>query len=261
MAVLVELDEMGRKIYRGFLSSSETQKADLLLGFLQDEIPSIGVTLKATYGDSVLYKYFMGKRLEELLNEYDVSEKERVYFWNEIKNFATDKERKRNDGGNSKTRKFYEQCFQLAQLDQGTVEKLSWRQWQDLFDRTTNREDRRIFKWIGIHEPKIKEKEWRAFEKALNLFLKNKDTSVFEDDELFEIYEMILIMVQTWIDKIQEFEDTFPKSAKNKSKSKWESKFYELCFKSRKANKRNMIKNDCNTLFDILMNPVNSKKI
>ena len=255
MAILVELDEQGRKIYRGFLSSAETQKADLLLGFLQEEIPQIGEKLTELYGDSVLYKYFMGKRLSELLDEYEISEKERVYFWNEIKNFAADKERKRDDGGNAKTRKFYEQCFQLAQLDQETVEKLSWRQWQDLFDRTTNREDSRIFAWIGIHEPKIKEKDWRAFEKALNLFLKNQDTSVFEDEELFEIYEMILLMGQTWCEKMQEFEKEFPKSAKIKTTSKWETKYYELCFKSRKANKSNLNSENCEILFNTLMVP------
>ena len=117
MAILVERDEAGRKIYRGFLSSEETKKADLLLGFLQDEIPNIGLLLKEKYGDGVLYKYYLGQRLGELLDEYNIQEKERLYFWNEIKNFAPDKERKRNDGGDSKTRKFYEQCYQLSKID------------------------------------------------------------------------------------------------------------------------------------------------
>ncbi len=260
MAILVELDEQGRKIYRGFLSGKETEEADLLLGYLQDEIPKLGKILSDKYGDSVLYKYFMGKRLGELLEEYKVPEKERLYFWNEIKNFASDKERKRMDGGNSKTRKFYEQCFQLSQIDKETVEKLSWRQWQDLMDRTTNREDKRIYDWIGQHEKKIKENEWRAFEKALNLFLKKKDTSVFEDDELFELYEMILLMGETWCDKMHSFEKEYPKSAKIKTKSKWETKFYELCYKSRKANKKNLDCEDCEILFDMIMIPSSSKK-
>ncbi len=157
MAILIELDEHGNKIYKGFLSSEQTKKADLLLGFLQDEIPKIGQELSAAYGDSVLYKYYLGKRLGVLLDEYGITEKERVYFWNEIKNFAADKERKRADGGDSKTRKFYEQCYRLSLIDQSIVEKLSWRQWQDLLDRTTNRQDDRIYDWIGSHDTKIKE--------------------------------------------------------------------------------------------------------
>ena len=87
---------------------------------------------------------------------------------------------------------------------------------------------------------------------ALNLFLKNKDTSVFEDEELFEIYEMILLMGQTWCEKMQEFEKEFPKSAKIKTKSKWETKYYELCFKSRKANKSNLNSENCEILFNTI---------
>ena len=254
MQIIVEKDENGRKIYRGFLSSEETKQADLLLGYLQSEIPSIAQDLKEKYGDSALYKYFLGKRLAELLDEYGISEKERVYFWNEIKNFAPDKERKRNEGGDAKTRKFYEQCFQLSQIDQKIVEKMSWKQWQDLLDRKTNREDERIYTWIGIHEPKIKPGEWAAFEKGLNLFLKNKDTSVFEDEELFEIYEMIFSMGQAWLRLFSTFSNNYPKSAKIKTKSKWEKKFYELCFKCRKANKNNITSEDCDIIFNSLMN-------
>lgn len=260
MAGLVELDENGRKIYRGFMSSNETQNADLLLGYLQDEIPTIGKELSEKYGDGVLYKYYLGERLGALLEEYKISEKERVYFWNEIKNFAADKERKREDGGEAKTRKFYEQCFQLSLIDIDVVQKLSWRQWQDLLDRRVNREDERIFEWIGIHNPKIKENEWRAFEKGLNLFLKGKDTSVFESDELFDIYEMILMMGQQWIILFDSFIKENPKSAKIKTKSKWESKFYELCLKCRRANKKNIGEDDCAVIFSTLMKPQNNNK-
>lgn len=260
MAVLVELDEDGRKIYRGFLSTEETKKADYLLGFLQEEIPVMGKKLNESYGDGVLYKYYLGKRLGELLDEYEITEKERLYFWNEIKNFASEKERKRADGGDSKTRKFYEQCYQLSKIDKDIVEKMSWRQWQDLLDRTTNREDERLFQWIGLHEPKIKENEWRSFEKALNLFLKNKDTSVFDDDELNEIYDMIFEMAQIWLEEFDAFSKKNPKSQKIKTKAKWEKKYYELCFKCRKANRCTLKKDDLRLLFSTLMKPAQAIK-
>lgn len=254
MAVLIELDENGKKVYRGFLSSEETRNADLLLGLLQDEIPKIGQKLSILYGNGVLYKYYMGKRLSELLDEYRISEKERVYFWDEIKNFASDKERKREDGGEAKTRKFYEQCYRLSQIDLQTVKKLSWRQWQDLLDRTQNRVDDRIFIWIGIHEPKIKEAEWRAFEKALNIFLKKKDSSVFSDQELFDLYEMILMMGQCWIEEFNNFAKSHPKSMKIKTKGKWENKYYTQCFIHRKVNKSPLKEDDCKIIFCELMN-------
>lgn len=253
MANLVELDEQGRKIYRGFMSSKETEKADLLLGFLQDEIPALGKFLNEQYGDSVLYKYYLGKRLGELLEEYQIPERDRLYFWNEIKNFAADKERSRDDGGKSKTRKFYEQCYSLSQIELSIVEKLSWRQWQDLLDRVANREDERIFSWIGIHEPKIKESEWRSFEKALNLFLKGKDTSVFEDEELFQLYEMILLMAQEWLVGFGEFSKTHPKSAKLKTKAKWENKFYSTCFQYRKEKRTDLTQDTCKEILEMLL--------
>ena len=253
MAIIIELDENGNKIYKGFMSSSETRKADLLLGFLQDEIPKLGKTLSEKYGDGVLYKYYLGKRLGELLDEYEITEKERVYFWEEIKNFAAEKERKRSDGGTAKTRKFYEQCYRLSELDKSVVEKLSWRQWQDLLDRTTNREDSRIYDWIGKREQKIKEEEWRGFEKALNLFLQKKDTSIFESEELYNIYDMLLLMAQIWLRELKSFNKDKPNSAKNKSKAKWEKRYYELCLKARKANKRNLNEEDCIVLFQSLM--------
>ena len=135
MAILIEKDEQGRKLYQGFLSSEETKQADLLLGFLQDEIPRLSKELSETYGDGALYKYYLGKRLGELLDEYAIQEKDRLYFWNEIKNFAPDKERKRAEGKNSKKRSFFEQCYQLSLIDVEIVKKFSWHKWQDLLDR------------------------------------------------------------------------------------------------------------------------------
>ena len=64
-------------------------------------------------------------------------------------------------------------------------------------------------------------------------------------------------MGQEWIRLFDEFEKNHPNSAKIKTKSKWETKFYELCFKCRKANKKNIEKKDCNILFISLMEPKN----
>ena len=63
---------------------------------------------------------------------------------------------------------------------------------------------------------------------------------------------MILLIGKTWGGKMQEFEKEFPKSGKIKTKSKWETKYYELCFKSRKANKSNLNSENCEILFNTL---------
>ena len=119
------------------------------------------------------------------------------------------KNRKRNEGKNATTRSFYEQCYILSQANKKVVQKLSWRQWQDILDRVGNREDPRIFNWIEQKPEKIREDDWREFEKALHLYLKSKDTSVFSDDELFNIYNSIHLMVVYWRIAFYNFQKTF----------------------------------------------------
>ena len=170
----------------------------------------------------------------ELLTKYDISFAERRKFWDEIKNFATKENRKRNEGTNAETRSFYGQCYRLSQYDQDIVEKLSWRQWQDILDRVGNREDERIFEWIRHKSEKIREDDWREFEKGLHLYLKKKDTSVFTDKELFEIYESILEMAKYWRISFGQFSKDFPNSAKIRSKARRSKKYQAECFRIKK---------------------------
>ena len=253
MALIVSVDKNGRLVYDGLLTSKEKATIDEIIRTIKAEIPQIENELEEAYGNSVLYKYYLGAVLGGLLEKYQVSVAERRRFWDEIKNIASQEKRLRDEGKNAATRSFYEQCYRLSLIDQSIVEKLSWRQWQDLLDRTTNREDNRIFEWIGQHEPKIKESDWRGFEKALNLFLKKKDTSVFDRQELFDIYEMLLTMANCWNTDFDQFRKEYPKSAKIKTKSKWEAKYYELCFQKRKESRRNITADDCHDVFTTLM--------
>ena len=122
----------------------------------------------------------------------------------------------------------------LSQYDLEVVKKLSWRQWQDILDRVANREDQRIFEWIRKKSDKIREDDWREFEKGLHLFLKSKDTSVFSDDELFNIYNSIYAMAVYWRIAFAQFSKDFPKSAKIKTKGRRSKKYQEVSFKLKK---------------------------
>lgn len=230
MGHIVSLDVDGHLVYNGLLSSKEIASIDEILNALKQEIPQIESDLAEAYGKSVLYKYNLGKFLSELLIRYNISASERRQFWDEIKTFATQENRVRNEGTNAETRSFYGQCYRLSQFDQEIVVKLSWRQWQDILDRVGNREDPRIFEWIRNKKEKIREDDWREFEKGLHLYLKNKDTSVFSDDELYEIYESILKMSQYWRIAFTQFSKDFPKSAKVKSKARRSKKYQSVCF-------------------------------
>lgn len=238
MGHIVGIDAEGRLVYDGLLSSQEKATIDEILNALKEEIPQIESDLESVYGKSVLYKYNLGIFLGELLNKYEISVAERRRFWDEIKTFATKENRKRDEGKNAATRSFYEQCFVLSQYDKEVVEKLSWRQWQDILDRVSNREDERIFEWIRNKTEKIREDDWREFEKALHLFLKSKDTSVFSDIELFDIYNSLYSMSVYWRIAFLQFSKDFPKSAKIKSKAKRSKKYQSECFRLKRELKR-----------------------
>lgn len=254
MSNYIGKDDKGRKIYHGMQTSKQTEVADSLLNFLEVEIPKIEKELSKEYGSTVLYKYYLGKKLEEYLIQYNVLEKDRRKFWDEIKDLASSSTTiTREDGKNSKVRSFFEQCYVLSQIDIEAVKKLSWRQWQSLLDRVANREDERIFEWIRVHTPKIKEDEWRSFQKCLNLFLKNKETSVFSEKEIFEIYDSILLVSQHWLELFAEYSKRQPRSLKIKSKGKWELKFYAQCFLMKKEKKSEMNQELCYQAFSSLI--------
>lgn len=238
MAHLVSLDAEGRLVYDGLLSSQERATVDEILNALKEEIPQIETDLEDLYGKTVLYKYHLGKFLGGLLGKYDISVAERRRFWDEIKTFATKEERKRNEGTKAVTRSFYEQCFVLSQYDLEVVQKLSWRQWQDILDRVANREDQRIFEWVRRKSDKIREDDWREFEKGLHLFLKSKDTCVFSDAELFDIYNSIYAMAVYWRIAFTQFSKDFPKSAKIKTKARRSKKYQEVSFNLKKELKK-----------------------
>lgn len=240
----------GHLVYNGLLTSKEKATIDDILSALKEEIPIIENDLFETYGQTVWYKYYLGLFLGELLEKYNISVFERREFWDEIKSLATKEDRKRDEGANSATRSFYQQCFVLSQQEKEVVEKLTWRQWQDILDRVGNREDERIFLWIKGLKGKIREDDWREFEKALHLYLKDKDTSVFVQNELFAIYDSIMLMCKVWRDKFKMFSEANPKSAKIKTKGSWAKKYYAKCFEKKKEQHSKVVTEEiCNRSF------------
>ena len=250
---VVSLDKEGHLVYKGLLTLKEIATIDEILNALKEEIPQIEADLTDEYGKTVLYRYYLGKFLGDLLTKYNISFSERRRFWDEIKLFATQENRTRNEGTDSVTRSFYEQCYVLSQQDIDVVKKLSARQWQDLLDRVDNREDERIFQWIKEKKEKIREDDWREFEKGLHLFLKNKDTSVFSNGELFAIYDSILEMSRYWRSAFKKFSTDYPKSEKIKSKARRSKKFQEACFNLKRDRRIPLNKQIFSEAFEIAM--------
>lgn len=257
MSRVVSVDDNGQIIYHGMLTSTDIASINSIIEKLQKEIPQIEADLTEQFGNGAQYKYNLGKFLGTLLNRYHIIGSERRRFWDEIKKLASQEERKRYEGTKAVTRSFYEQCWQMSQLAEkygaDLIDKLSWKQWQDILDRKANRADERIFLWFQKHD-KLGSKEFPEFEKALNIYLKKKDTSIFENEELFAIYDYILLMAQTWVALFAQFKKDYPKSQKIKSKLKWSRKFYETCFKMRREEGVAVVTdNICQQAFNTLM--------
>ena len=83
---VVSLDKEGHLVYNGLLTAKEIATIDEILYALKSEIPQIEADLKATYGKTVLYRYNLGKFLDQLLTKYDITVAERRRFWDEICN-------------------------------------------------------------------------------------------------------------------------------------------------------------------------------
>ena len=254
MAHIVEFDRNGNIIYRGMLSSSEILLYDQLIETLKQDIPQIEQDLKEQYGDSIMYKYNLGRLLGEILEKNNVSIKERRRFWDEIKTLATTENRTRSEGTNSKRRSFFEQCYRLSQIEKETVKKLSWRQWESLLDRSDkNTDDARFFTWIRNFPRKIREDEWREFMKVMNLYLDGTDTSVFDDSELFAIYDSMIVMADTWLSNLKEFKKAHPTSRKLTAVSSWSKKFYRNCFAYARSNREKITEELCQKQFSETM--------
>lgn len=251
MSNIVSIDDKGNLIYEGFLSSKEVATINEIVETLKKELPEIQLQLEQKYGSSASYKYYLGEFLGKLLDKYDIQFNERRKFWDELKLIIDKNAPKRADGKNAR-RSYYEQCYTLSTYPKAAVDKLSWRHWQDWLDRTIAYGDKRFFEWLIQYPEKIKQIEWREFLKALNEFLKKKETSVFSDEELFKIYDSLMEMCQFWIVAFKQYRKEHPNTAK--SNQSWSKKFYKKCFEKRKEKKEFVVTKDiCNNVFNNIM--------
>ena len=229
MAYFVKKEEDGIK-YRDFLTEEQIKEADALLKYLQDNFPEYTKMLADKYGaGTAIYFYHMGLWIKDVIEKHDIPVRARKYLFSEIASFAPDKERLRDV---SDDRNPYYQAYILSQLDEGTVSKLSFNKWQSLLERESERSDPRIFTWIkNTDHSKITVKGWRNFLKLLHAYLKKIDTSVFEDNELYRIYDMFIDGIESWDIGAKQFLKKHPDSQKlkdSKSSNKWQAKYFNM---------------------------------
>jgi hypothetical protein len=132
----------------------------------------------------------IGKLLSEVVdNKKLVSHNERQWVWKALREMHF-KKRMIIERGN--TRDDLEHLYRLSKYPLKFVKNISWDGWRKLFESTSVRQDERFEKWF-----QGKTSKWdmvprgfiRDFTKALFFLVKNKDTTVLSDVEIFKIYE------------------------------------------------------------------------
>ncbi len=214
MAVIVEKDTQGRPRFRSvaFPPSAEDRELAVELdrqlakgipaietdltakGLLERELPQPGGQPRK--GNIELW-WNLGSRLAPFVEDTRlVIPRERVFLWDAIRMYATPRIL-RKDRGPSRVHLDY--CYRLSRFPWSFVKRLQWDDWVFFIDSKSLRQERRIDSWM---RKRIRDlgglgrQGFRDLAKELNRRLKDKDTTVFSDDELFAIYDKALELTE-----------------------------------------------------------------
>lgn len=145
-------------------------------------------TRKSRISNKLIYK--LGQEIKEAIcDEHLVSEDEIEWLFEAIREIYSKKDVFLRRG---KRRDDFRYIFEAARLPYKFFNKITWDGWRRLMDSPNVRGEKRFIAWLEGKYNKTKEIKRgfiREFLKRLNAFLKNKDTSVFTNEEMFKIYE------------------------------------------------------------------------
>ncbi len=183
--------------YINILSAEEIEEARLFLEQLQLDITSFENELSQNVSSSTIeYRYRIGEFLDKQLKENNISSKERIYVWNEIRDLTKSDIEIAQDRG--KRRQFYEYCYKIFQFGRELAYSFTWSQWVDILDRSASLKDDRFIKWLSGTSNKINTDNLRLLLLVLTMYLENRDMSVFTDDEVNERYNFLFEIVNQW---------------------------------------------------------------
>jgi hypothetical protein len=143
---------------------------------------------KLRINEKVVYR--ISERLAEIVNNENlVLPNERKWVWKALREMylKSDTFTKR-----SKIRDDLEYIYKVSKYPFQFIKSITWDGWRRFLDYPSIREDERFEKWLQEKAKKsgeVKKGFMRKFAKILYSLIKNKDTTVFSERELFEIYE------------------------------------------------------------------------
>lgn len=196
MAVIIKKDN-GKPIFNTLnVSEEERQRALKLDKIISEKIPKIEKEwekkrMKKKSGRKIDIKkaYQIGKQLAKIVDdEILVSPNERRWVWKAIREMYLKTTSIKTRG---RTRDDLEYLYMASKFPFTFIKNFSLDAWKRLLDSPSVREDKRFEKWIKEkirNSGEISRSSIRKFTKNLYGLIKNKDTTVLSDQELFHIY-------------------------------------------------------------------------
>ncbi len=241
----------GSKYYLDAMTPQEIREADEFLEKLQKDVRVFEKELMGKYSPSSLeYKYYIGEYLSNKIVENGITSFERLYVFEEIKNWIeTAIETGKDRGGK---RQFYDYCYRLYTFGEELVFSFTWRQWSEFLDRSVTTKDIRLLYWLKDRIKNIREDDFRMFLLVLNEYLKTHDTSVFDDEELNIKYEFLLDVVYNWNNLLKEYfggkTDNFSK-ARRENVTKYKKKYVSQVIKKARFKRKEELVEICKKIF------------
>lgn len=202
--------------YEGIVTYENVKYTEEQLTKLTQEILDFEISLSKKHKEySSEYSYELGNLLRQKLEDYKIVESERYNFWNMLRNYVNKLDKRKTI---TELRDAYEYCYLLSKLPKHLAIKFSRSKWDYLFDVVTARNDLRLFNWLENVENKefINSNEvFQNFCKALKIYFANKDTSVYSDNEINDIYTQSMNRSLILVEIVKEWKVKFSSKQRN----------------------------------------------
>ncbi|MFQ6119694.1 MAG: hypothetical protein ACE5KE_07390 [Methanosarcinales archaeon] len=197
MAVIIKKIN-GKSVYNSIKITEEEKdralKLDEALAKLGAEIEKEWLSKRKKEGTGIKIDvevaYNIGKKIARVVdNENLVSPNELYWVWKALRERHLRENIIKIRG---KTRDDLEYFYKASKYPLKFIKSISWDGWSRLLDYPSIRQDERFERWLQEKAKSIGELKkgfFRKFSKNLYSLIKDKDTTVLSDQELFEIYE------------------------------------------------------------------------
>ena len=203
MAIIFEKDTLGKpKIIKSIIFPPTKEEEEVAIKFdnlLIKSIPKIeeefikgGLlsskkSIKKNQGNIELW-FSLGKKLREIIFDSGLVKKNEYIWALQVIRKYLSLELLRKDRG---SRLHLDYCIRVSNLPWDSIKKMNWGDWVYFLDSKSLRNELRADDWIkeNINElSKLNRTQFRELAKKINKALKDIDTSIYTEKELFEVY-------------------------------------------------------------------------